>query len=110
MRRTATVATLGMVIGLAYAADQTILGKKEVKRDRRSGVATARRKLFGQGLAEESTNTIMGDPTVGGATLTFLANGATSSQQAFDLPAAHWSTFGTTGFRYDDATGMSGPV
>jgi hypothetical protein len=35
--------------------------------------------------------TIVGDPTVAGATLTVFADGTTASSQTFTLPAALWT-------------------
>src|SRR5262249_1907243 len=61
----------------AYAADQTILGKQELVKDPKPGVDATKRKLLGQANEVGSTNTIVGDPTVDGATVTFFASGAT---------------------------------
>src|SRR5262249_48204626 len=50
-----------------------------------------------------STNTVVGDPTVGGATLRVVANGGSDTDQTFSLPAAGWSG-ATGGFKYTNKT------
>ena len=70
----------------AHAADQTILGKQIQIKDAKPGVDPTKRKIIGQGKETASANTIVGDPTVGGASLFFFTAGATSGNQAFVLP------------------------
>ena len=66
----------------AHAADQTILGNQlQVKNpstaDKRKVVVKAKEKL--------SPNTIVGNPTVSGASLSVAAGGGTPSAQVFPL-------------------------
>ena len=105
-------------VGIAYAADQTLLGKQEQVHDPKPGIDATKRKLLGQGLEKASPVTIVGDPTVGGATLSVFAFGATSSNQVFDLlqgvdPVTgklFWSGSTSKGFKYADKSGANGPV
>jgi len=103
------------VTATARAADQTILGaqlsvKNPSTPDRRTVVAKA--KEFG------SPNTLVGDPTVGGATLTVTLAGGTPGMQTFNLPGGtspltgkvFWSGDTLTGFKYRDPIGENGPV
>ena len=101
-----------------HAADQTILGKQIQIKDAKPGVDPTKRKIVGQGKEKTSPNTIVGDPTVGGASLFFFTTGATSGNQAFVLPTGtdpasgkpFWATSGSTGYKYKDRAGTNGPV
>ena len=93
-----------------YGADQTVLGRKLEIKDSKPDIDPTKRKIVGQGKETHSTNMIVGDPTVSGATITFFANGTTSSTQAFSLPASLWSAAGTTGFKYKDSALAVSPV
>ena len=100
------------VLGLAsfvYAADQTILGKQLQVKDPKPGIDATKRRVLAQGKEKGSPNTIVGDPTVAGATLTVFANGTTASNQTFSLPAALWTAV-KAGFNYKDARLTMGPV
>src|SRR5262249_29715667 len=97
-------------VAVANAADQTVLGKQLQVKDPKPGVDPTKRKVVGQGKETHSTHLIVGNPTVSGATITFFANGTTSSTQAFSLPASLWSAVGTTGFKYKDSALAAGPV
>src|SRR5262245_54908298 len=68
---------------LAYAADQTILGTQLVVKDPST---PAKRTIVGMAKESASPNTIVGDPTVDGATLTVRAEGMNPTQQTFALP------------------------
>src|SRR5262245_36021885 len=74
-------------LGIASAADQTVLGKQLLLKDPKPGVDATKRKLVVQGKETASDDTIVGDPTVSGATLTVLLSGVSSASQAFVLPA-----------------------
>ncbi len=67
-------------------------------------------KLFAK---ESDGATIVGDPTVGGATLRVIANGGTPSDETFNLPASGWigktNTAGLVYYKYRDK-GLNGPV
>ena len=115
----AIAAGLGCAVSLAFAADQTILGKSLTVKQK-PGDATSR-KVTGEGIEKGSPNTLVGDPTIGagstsGAILQVFANGAMSSAQTFPLPQGNsstgkpfWSQSGN-GFRYKDPKGDQGPV
>ena len=112
------VATLWIVLLLLgspllrtpFAADQAILGKQVQVKDPKPGVDPTRRKVIVQGKETASTNTLVGDPTVSGATLSIFTNGATLGTQSFVLPPALWSTAGAAGFKYKDVKHSAGPV
>jgi hypothetical protein len=66
-------------------------------------------------VAEESGNVepLLGDPTVSGAVMHLVADGASPSSQTFELPSAAWAASrrpGIAGFKYADRAGVNGPV
>jgi hypothetical protein len=101
---------------LCQGADQTILGSKLRVSDRKPGTDPTKRMIVGMGRETHSPNTIVGDPTVNGATLTMYANGTTSTSQSYPLPASAgnpprplWTAI-KGGFRYRDLKLTAGPV
>ena len=104
----------------AHAADQTILGNQlQVKNpstpDKRKVVVKAKEKA--------SPNSINGNPTLSGATLSVAVFGGTppptgNSSQVFPLPQGvsgitnkpFWSGDAVKGFKYKDSKGENGPV
>jgi hypothetical protein len=93
-----------LAAGVAFGADQTILGQLfVVKSARTSKVAAAARE-------RDSTDTLVGDPTMNGATVTITADGGTSSTQTFTLPASNWRGNATRGFKYNDSRGTAGAI
>ena len=114
----AIAAGLGCAASLAWAADQTILGKSLTVKQKPGD--TASRKITGTGNEKGSPNTLIGNPTLsgsaGGAILDVFANGANSTSQRFTLPSGTSSTGkmfwvqSGTGFKYKDAKGDQGPV
>jgi hypothetical protein len=98
---------VAVLCAVAYGADQTILGQSFLTKD--SGAPT-RRKVLVKAKEPASSNTIVGDPTTAGATLTVVANGGTPTTQTFTLPASNWSGDATRGFKYKDASGDAGAV
>jgi predicted esterase len=100
---------------VANAADQTVLGNVLVVKD--SGSA-AKRKITVKAKETASDDTLEGDPTMGGATVTITVTGATSSSQTFTLPAGvsskkqkpFWTGDAVKGFKYKDGKGENGPV
>jgi hypothetical protein len=94
--------------GIAYTADQTILGRVLTLKNKQDN--PNQRRAIGRAKEKDSVNTIVGNPTVGGATLTVAANGATPSAQTFTLPAAGWVALGATGYKYKDPSGTFGAV
>jgi hypothetical protein len=101
--------------GLAYAADQTILGNTFLVKNPSTA---AKRKIIGKAKESASPNTIVGNPTVSGGSLTITANGGTPSAQVFALPQGtsgitgkpFWSGDAVKGFKYKDPKGENGAV
>jgi hypothetical protein len=106
---------------VVHAADQTILGTEFVVKDAGFG------KVTGKAKEKASSNTLVGDPTVDGATLTVRAHGATSTEQTFALPQGtrspiclpcspnakgkpFWTGSATSGFKYKDSKGENSAV
>ena len=95
----------------ARAADQTILGKLLVVKDPAPDASPdpTKRKIKVIGKEYTTPNTIVGDPSVDGATLRVVANGMTNYDQTFPMPAAGWVGIPGQLFKYSDA-GAFGPV
>jgi hypothetical protein len=104
MRLTATLAIGSLCLlasAMARAADQTVLGNVlTVKNPSTAG----KRKILGKAKEPGSPNTIVGNPTVGGGTLTIRADGGTPTTQTFTLPQ------GISGMKYKDAKGENTAV
>jgi hypothetical protein len=101
--------------GLAYAADQTILGSSITVKNPNG--TNAARKITGKAKEKGSPNTIVGNPTTLGGSLTVSAGGGTPSTQVFPLPQGtsitgkpFWSGDAIKGFKYKDPTGQNGAV
>jgi hypothetical protein len=102
---------------LAHAADQTVLGKQLLVKDPST---PDKRKVILKAVEAGTDNTLVGDPTVDGATLSidlYGLVGGTTSSQVFDLPAGmnakgkpFWSGDATKGYKYKDAKGENGPL
>jgi hypothetical protein len=109
----------GIVVaaGLAYAADQTILGNSITVKDPKPGVDATKRKITGKAKEKNSANTIVGNPSSLGGTLFIAANGGTDTSQTFSLPQGtsgitgkpFW-TSDPKGHKYKDPKGENGPV
>jgi hypothetical protein len=102
-------------MSIAYAADQTILGDTlQVK----NPSTTDKRKVVCKAKEKGSSNTLVGNPTVAGATLTIRVNGGTPSSQTFNLPQGtspttgkpFWTAASTIGFKYKDPKYENGPI
>jgi hypothetical protein len=120
-RFVAAVAGLACAASLAFADEQTILGKVLLVKN--PGDAS-QRKIAAVGNEKGSPNTIAGDPTLdgsaGGAILEVVVfkDMTTSYGQAFVLPSGtsptthkpFWSPLGTTGFKYRDPKAENGAV
>ena len=99
----------------AQAADQSILGSSLSLKNPNTPQQT---KLTGKANEKASSNTIVGSPTVTGATLTVRANGGTSSSQTFNLPQTtspatgrpYWTGDPVKGFKYRDSKYENGPI
>lgn len=91
-----------------YAAGRPIAGRKILVKDPtgiesdRGIVALAKETLTDVGA------TIVGDPTITGATLRVITNGMTASDETYVLDAGGWSVAGTVGFKYTGPTGLDG--
>src|SRR5262245_53010603 len=77
--------------GLANAADQTILGNSFLSKN--PGTAD-QRKLVAKAKEKQSPNTIVGNPTSSGGTLTVTENGGTPTVGVYNLPAGTSSITG----------------
>jgi len=104
-----------LLAGPSFAANQTIQGKSFTVKNPQAA-DPSKRSIVASGKEKGSSNTIVGDPTIVGATLTVIAQGADSSTQAFLLPQGSnvkgkpfWQTV-KTGFKYNDGKGEQGPV
>jgi cysteine-rich repeat protein len=105
------VGVLAFGLGMASAADQLVVGRVILIKNPVPGRPENRRvKVY---ATEYSGATLVGDPTVGGATLRVIANGGTPSDETFNLPAPQWtrrtSRSGTVYYKYRDY-GLNGPV
>ncbi len=109
--RLAIVAALATCLDIAtgHTAIQTILGSRLSVSDPKPGVDATKRKIVGQGREKASGDTVVGDPTVDGGTLTVFLRGAATTSQQFAMPAAFWRQT-STGFTYKDGSGANGPV
>src|SRR5262249_39086848 len=112
---------IAFAASLAYAADQTILGKSRTVKDPTAGVDPLKRSIKGSAKEKGSSSPLVGNPTLagsaGGALLDIFANGTHPTSQEFPLPQGvsstgkpFWSASGSTGFKYKDSKGDQGPV
>src|SRR5213083_1338810 len=95
---------LSLLLGatIASAADQTILGTQLLVKNPST---PEKRTVAGKAKESGSPDTIVGDPTANGATLTVRADGTNPTQQTFALPQGtngkgkpFWSGDATKGF------------
>src|SRR6185503_18631219 len=100
---------------LAHAADQAVLGTSLIVKN----PSTAdRRKIVVKAKESASDDTLVGDPTVSGATVTVTANGANPTDETYPLPAGtspttsklFWTGDAIKGFSYKDPKGENGSV
>ncbi len=104
------------VTGLvAVAADQTILGKAFAVKAK-PGEPT-KTTVTASASEQDSPNTLVGDPTVAGATLDIFVDGGTPASQRFVLNQGtssqgkpFWSGDAAKGFTYQDKKGEQGAV
>jgi hypothetical protein len=108
MRSLAVALALVALAGPVGAATQTILGGTFDLRTSYADDPTRRRVLV-IGFEDVGTpNVVIGDPTIGGATLRIVVRGdAGTTEQTWDLPAAGWTAYITRhdwpvymGYRY----------
>ena len=115
MRRLLLTSLLLLSVPLAaQAADQTILGKQIAAKDPSS---PQKRSVLLQADEPASSNTIVGDPTTGGATLTIALYGGSASAETYTLPATlnaagkpFWKGDAIKGYTYKDTKAENGPV
>ncbi|HYC00992.1 MAG TPA: DUF6351 family protein [Candidatus Limnocylindrales bacterium] len=108
-RTTVVALAIGLLAaGPAAAATQLILGRSFQVGDP-SGDPSGRR-IVGSAQESSSANTVEGDPTSSGATLTIIADGATPTTQTFELPASGWSAIGDVGYQWSNASHPASPV
>lgn len=114
MRRTLIAALTLLAATSAPGADQAIFGKAFLVKDPGN---PAKRKIAISASEKGSPDTIVGDPTTDGATLTVRARGTTSSEETYDLPTGtsqkgkpFWTGDAAKGFKYKDPKGENGPV
>jgi hypothetical protein len=108
MIKHATRAALVAVLlgGIAFAADQLVPAKILLVKDK-AGDPTKRKIAF-KVKQNASAATVVGDPTVSGATLRVALT--PGGDQCFSLPASGWTPISTIGFKYKDPTLANGPV
>lgn len=126
MRETSKLVALAggiaFAASLAYAADQTILGKALTVKDPTAGADASKRSIKGSGKDKSSSAPLVGNPTLagsaGGALLDIFANGntpASSTSQRFTLAQGtangkpFWSAIGNPaiGYKYKDNSGAN---
>ncbi|HSP96725.1 MAG TPA: hypothetical protein VL049_05710, partial [Candidatus Dormibacteraeota bacterium] len=105
---------LAMCPLVALAADQTVLGKQLLVKDPST---PDKRKIIVKAAESATDNTLVGDPTVDGATLSIALYGTNESSQLFTLPQGtdakgkpFWKGDATKGYKYKDSAGANGPV
>ena len=100
---------------VAHAGDQIVHGVTLIVKD---PGAAAKRKVTLKAKETATDNTLVGDPTVDGATVTITLDGASPSTQTFTLPAGvspttqkpFWSGDAMKGFKYKDPKGDNGAL
>ena len=86
-RLASALALLAVVLVATSYADQVITEKQLVLKDPKPGVDPTERKLTLEAGERSSTDTVVGDPTTGGAMLKVTVVGFSSASQVFDLGA-----------------------
>ncbi len=118
MRRCTIILIALTSIGLALpaiAAEQEVLGKVLVVKNPGDPV---KRKVVVKAKHPASAGTLVGDPTVNGATLIVDAIGGSTNSETYSLPAGvspttgkdFWKGTAAKGFIYKDPAGDNGPV
>jgi hypothetical protein len=95
------------VQGRVFMGPRQILGKKILVKNPTGDESTRKTVATAKEAATDLGPTIIGDPTVTGATLRMIVNGPTSSDQTYALDAAGWTATGG-GYRYTGPTGLDG--
>jgi hypothetical protein len=97
-------AVVVLVSAAAFAAQQLLPTKTLLVKNPPSGA----RKALWKVRESASAATVVGDPTIGGASLHLVL--APGGDQCINMPASGWSPIGSIGFRYSDSTLANGPV
>jgi hypothetical protein len=105
---TGTDADLRSIQAQRYVLARAILGRRLIVKDPTGNEPQRTLIALGKETATDVGPTILGDPTIAGATLRVVATGAVDSDQTYVLDAAGWSAIGTTGFKYLGPTGGDG--
>jgi hypothetical protein len=96
-------------VGPASAAEQTLAGQtaqlKNPKPD--PGGDPTKRSVKGQAKEAASPNTVVGNPTVGGAKLKVKTD---TGEQCYDMPASGWALSGTIGYKYKDSKTVNSAI
>ena len=90
-------------IGVALAAEQTVPTRALALKNPAPDGDPVKRRLTFKSKTPPGTTTVVGNPTIGGATLRVKLTDGT--EQCFDLPAEGWAPIGTFGYRYKDFDG-----
>ena len=93
-----------MLSGSGFAAQQLVPTKTLLVKNPPSGA----RKVLYKVRETASAATVVGDPTVDGATLALVLT--PGGGQCVTMPASGWSPIGSIGFKYKDTTLANGPV
>ena len=88
--------------------DRIILGQRLSLRQATSGEPGRTAAVTALEVDTNIGRSIDGDPTVDGATLRFIANGGTDTDQTYVLDSAGWIRRGPQSFRYQGPTGGDG--
>jgi hypothetical protein len=114
MRPILVALALGLKLTTAFAADQWIVGRQLLVQ---APSRPDRRRVAVDAMEWGSPDSVVGEPTVAGATLTIRADGDNPTQQTFPLPQGtalngkpFWAGSSTKGFKYKDPKGEQGPV
>ena len=99
----------------ALGTEQLVLGNQLLVKN---PSAPEKRKVVVKAKETTSDNTIVGDPTLTGASITITAHGGTPTTQTYPMPNGtssvtnkpFWSGDVTKGYKYKDAKGENGPV
>lgn len=100
---------------VVHAADQTVLGSSLIVKNPST---TLKRKITVKAREMASPDTLVGDPSTGGATVAIDVDGASPSSETYVLPTGtsaatskpFWNGDALKGFKYGDARGENGPV
>ena len=98
----------------ARAADQTVLGKQLLVKNPST---PDKRKIIVKASESSTDNTLNGDPTVSGATISIALYGTNESSELYNLPQGldakgkpFWKGDAAKGYKYKDSAGANGPV